>query len=84
MDVKTSFFEVISEVQKDPEDVSAGIGQQKKYKVRKKASYLRSATMDIILFGFGKNSFIRYLALERLQRIYFHSAKYLELFANFT
>jgi hypothetical protein len=29
MDVKTSFFEVMSEVQKDPEDVSAGIGQKK-------------------------------------------------------
>jgi hypothetical protein len=26
MDVKTSFFEVMLEVQKDPEDVSAGIG----------------------------------------------------------
>ncbi len=32
----------------------------------KKASYLRSATMDIFLFGYGKNSFIRYLALEFL------------------
>jgi hypothetical protein len=30
MDVKTSFFEVMSEVQKDLEDVSAGIGQIKK------------------------------------------------------
>ncbi len=28
-----SFFEVMSEVQKDPEDVSAGIGQKTKYKV---------------------------------------------------
>jgi hypothetical protein len=28
MDVKTSFFEVMSEVQKDPEDVSAGIGKK--------------------------------------------------------
>jgi hypothetical protein len=26
MDVKTSFFEVMSEVQKDLEDVSAGMG----------------------------------------------------------
>jgi hypothetical protein len=31
MDVKTSFFEVMSEVQKDPEDVFAGIGQNIKY-----------------------------------------------------
>jgi hypothetical protein len=30
MYVNTSFFEVMSEVQKDPEDVSAGIGIQKK------------------------------------------------------
>jgi hypothetical protein len=30
MDVKTSFFEVMSEVQKDLEDVSEGIGQIKK------------------------------------------------------
>jgi hypothetical protein len=30
MDVKTSFFEVMSEVQKDPEDVFAGIGKKKK------------------------------------------------------
>ncbi len=30
MDIKTSFFEVMSEVQKDLEDVSAGIGQIKK------------------------------------------------------
>jgi hypothetical protein len=29
MDVKTSFFEVMSEVQKDFEDISAGIGQIK-------------------------------------------------------
>jgi hypothetical protein len=29
MDVKTSFFDVMSEVQKDLEDVSAGIGQIK-------------------------------------------------------
>jgi hypothetical protein len=28
MDVKTSFFEVMSEVQKDPEDVFAGIGKK--------------------------------------------------------
>jgi hypothetical protein len=28
MDVKTSFSEVMSEVQKDPEDVFAGIGQK--------------------------------------------------------
>jgi deoxyribodipyrimidine photolyase len=27
MDVKTSFFDVVSEVQKDSQDVSAGIGQ---------------------------------------------------------
>jgi hypothetical protein len=27
--IKTSFFEVMSEVQKDPEDISAGIGQKK-------------------------------------------------------
>jgi hypothetical protein len=26
MDVKTSFFDVVSEVQKDSQDVSAGIG----------------------------------------------------------
>jgi hypothetical protein len=30
MDIKTSFFDVMSEVQKDPQDVSAGIGQLKK------------------------------------------------------
>jgi hypothetical protein len=29
MDVKASFFEVMSEVQKDPEDVFAGIGIKK-------------------------------------------------------
>jgi hypothetical protein len=29
MDVKTSFFEVMSEVQKDPEDVFAVIGKKK-------------------------------------------------------
>jgi hypothetical protein len=29
MDVKTSFFEVMSELQKDLEDVFAGIGQKK-------------------------------------------------------
>jgi hypothetical protein len=29
MDVKTSFFEVMSEVKKDSENVSAGIGQNK-------------------------------------------------------
>jgi hypothetical protein len=29
MDVKTSFFDVVSEVQKDSQDVSAGIGQIK-------------------------------------------------------
>jgi hypothetical protein len=29
MDVKTSFFEVMSEVQKDPEDVFAGMGHKK-------------------------------------------------------
>jgi hypothetical protein len=28
MDVKTSFFEVMSEVQKDPEDVSAEAGKK--------------------------------------------------------
>jgi hypothetical protein len=31
MDVKTSFFEVMSEVQKDPEDVFAGIGKKKHF-----------------------------------------------------
>jgi hypothetical protein len=30
MDVKTSFFEVMSEVKQDLEDISAGIGQFKK------------------------------------------------------
>jgi hypothetical protein len=30
MDVKSSFFDVMSEVQKDSQDVSAGIGQLKK------------------------------------------------------
>jgi hypothetical protein len=30
MDVKTSFFDVMSEVQKDSQGVSAGIGQFKK------------------------------------------------------
>jgi hypothetical protein len=30
MDVKKSFFDVMSEVQKDLQDVSAGIGQFKK------------------------------------------------------
>jgi hypothetical protein len=30
MDVKTSFFEGLSEVQKDTEDVFAGIGKKKK------------------------------------------------------
>jgi hypothetical protein len=30
MDVKTSFFDIVSEVQKDLQDVSAGIGQIKK------------------------------------------------------
>jgi hypothetical protein len=29
MDVKTPFFDVVSEVQKDLQDVSAGIGQIK-------------------------------------------------------
>jgi hypothetical protein len=29
MDVKASFFEVMSEVHKDPEDVFAGIGKKK-------------------------------------------------------
>jgi regulator of replication initiation timing len=29
MDVKTSFFDVVSEVQKDLQDISAGIGQIK-------------------------------------------------------
>jgi hypothetical protein len=29
MDMKTSFFEVMSEVQKVPGDVSAGIGEKK-------------------------------------------------------
>jgi hypothetical protein len=38
MYVKMSFFEVTSEVQKDPEDISARIGQQKKYKVLNKFS----------------------------------------------
>ncbi len=36
MDVKTSFFEVMSEVQKDPEDVFAGIGKKIIYKVLNK------------------------------------------------
>ncbi len=36
MDIKTSFFEVMSEAQKDPEDVSTGIG--KIYKVLNKFS----------------------------------------------
>jgi hypothetical protein len=30
MDVKTSFFDVMSEFQKDSQDISAGIGQFKK------------------------------------------------------
>jgi hypothetical protein len=30
MDIKTSFFDVMSEVKKDLEDISAGIGQFKK------------------------------------------------------
>jgi hypothetical protein len=30
MDVKTKFFDVVSEVQKDLQDVSTGIGQIKK------------------------------------------------------
>jgi hypothetical protein len=30
MDVKTSFFDIMSEVQKDLQDVSSGIGQFKK------------------------------------------------------
>jgi hypothetical protein len=30
MDVKTSFFDVMSEVQKDSQDIFAGIGQIKK------------------------------------------------------
>ncbi len=34
------------------------------YEVNKKASYLRSAAMDIILFGHEKKFFISYLALE--------------------
>jgi hypothetical protein len=29
MDIKTSFFEVMSELQKDSEDVFAGIGKKK-------------------------------------------------------
>jgi hypothetical protein len=37
MDVKTSYFAVMSEVQKDPEDVFAGIGE-KIYKVLNKFS----------------------------------------------
>jgi hypothetical protein len=28
MDIKMSFYEVVSEVQKDPEDVFAGIGKK--------------------------------------------------------
>jgi hypothetical protein len=28
MDIKTSFFKVMSEVQKDPEDIFAGIGKK--------------------------------------------------------
>jgi hypothetical protein len=38
MDVKTSFFEVMSEVQKDPEGAFAGIGQKIIYKVLNKFS----------------------------------------------
>jgi hypothetical protein len=38
MDVKTSFFEVMSEVQKYLEDVFAGIGQKIIYKVLNKFS----------------------------------------------
>ncbi len=38
MDVKTSFFEVMSDVQKDPKDVFAGIGQKIIYKVLYKFS----------------------------------------------
>jgi hypothetical protein len=33
MDVKTSFFEVMSEVQQDPEDIFAGKGKKNLYKV---------------------------------------------------
>jgi hypothetical protein len=32
MDIKMSFFEVMSEIQKDPEDVFAGIGPKKNIK----------------------------------------------------
>jgi hypothetical protein len=43
MSIKTSFFEVMSEVQKDSEDVSAGIGIFKKIKLLYKFSHnLRS------------------------------------------
>jgi hypothetical protein len=38
MDVKTSIFDVMSEVQKDLQDVSAGIGQFKKIRHKRTLS----------------------------------------------
>jgi hypothetical protein len=68
MDVKTSFFEVMSEVQKDPEDVFAGIGKQKKYKVLNKFSCnLRSKLARSILTSPGSIRVKGWLRIEFLQ-----------------
>jgi hypothetical protein len=45
MDVKTSFFDVMSEVQKDLEDVSAGIGQIKNNLIYK--NFVRNLTSKL-------------------------------------
>ncbi len=47
MDVKTSFFDVISEVQKDLEDVSAGIGLIKNNLIYK--NFLRNLTSKLAM-----------------------------------
>jgi hypothetical protein len=45
MDIKTSFFDVVSEVQKDSQDVSAGIGQIKNYLTYK--NFVRNLTSKL-------------------------------------
>jgi hypothetical protein len=45
MDVKTSFFDVLSKVQKDSQNVSAGIGQFKKNLTYK--NFVRNLTSNL-------------------------------------
>jgi hypothetical protein len=45
MDIKTLFFDVMSEVQKDVEDVSAGIGQIKNNLINK--NFVRNLTSKL-------------------------------------